>query len=217
MRIDSIEYEVIGVVKDFHTYNFDEKIKPLIFTTAEKSDYRYLSIKVKDGSELKVQQALQENWTKLFPEIPFEGGYQEDVWGFYYEQLKIYSIVWYVIAGIAVMLATLGLYGLVRLNIEGRTKEFSIRKVLGAGLKNIAATIVGQYLILFTTTIIIGAPLGYILGKRLIEFTSPYHTPITFSAVGIALVIIAIVLLATIATQILKVQKANPVDGLKTE
>lgn len=217
MRIDTIEYEVIGVVKDFHTYNFEEKIRPLIFTAADKSDFRYLSLRVKEGREIKVQEAMQQSWAKLFPEIPFEGGHQEDVWGFYYEQIKIYSLVWYVIAGIAVMLATLGLYGLVRLNIEGRTKEFSIRKVLGAGLKNIAATIVGQYLILFATTIVIGAPLGYVLGKKLIEFSSPYHTPITFSAVGIALVIISFVLLATISTQILKVQKSNPVNGLKTE
>lgn len=217
MRIDSTEYSVIGVIKDFHSYNFEERIKPIVFTNVRKENVHFLSLKVKEGTERKVHQALQASWARLFPDIPFEGGYQEDVWGFYYEQLHIYSLVWNVIAVIAVMLATLGLYGLVRLNIEGRTKEFSIRKVLGAGLTNIASTILGQYLILFATTIIIGAPLGYVFGKRIIEFSSPYHAPITFSAAIIALLIIGFVLIATISTQILKVQKANPVNGLKTE
>jgi putative ABC transport system permease protein len=217
LRIDTVEYEVVGVVSDFHNYSFDEKIKPTIFSNAAKENYRFLSLKVKKGTTLKAQQMMQANWAKLFPETPYEGAYQEDVWGAYYEQLDIYSIVWKVIAGIAVSLATLGLYGLVRLNIEGRTKEFSIRKVLGAGLKNIARTITSQYTILFATTIIIGAPLGYTLGKWIIEMSFPYHAPIDLSAVAIAVVIILTVLMGTISTQILKVQKANPVDGLKVE
>ena len=216
-RIDSIQYEVVGVVKDFHDYSFSKLVRPIIFTVADKEDYRYLSMKVKRGSEIKTHKALQENWAKLFPEIPFEGGHQEDVWGFYYEEIGIYDLVWKVFAFIAVSLATLGLYGLIRLNVEGRTKEFSIRKVLGAGLKDIAASIISQYMILFAVALTIGAPLGYIAGKRLIEFANVYHMPITFSPVMIAVVIMVLVLFITVSIQIIKVIKANPVDGLKVE
>jgi len=215
-RIDSMQYEVVGVVKDFHNYSFTKQIRPIIFTVADKQDYKYLSLKVKSGSELKTHEALQKNWAKLFPEVPFEGGHQEDVWGFYFTTLEIYDLVWKVLAFIAVSLATLGLYGLVRLNVEGRTKEFSIRKVLGAGVKSIAACIVNQYLILFIVAIAIGAPLGYIFGKWLIE-SNPYHMPVTIFPVAIAVVIIVFVLLTTVFTQIWKVLKSNPVEGLKTE
>jgi putative ABC transport system permease protein len=125
--------------------------------------------------------------------------------------------VWRVFAFLAIALATLGLYGLVRLNVEGRTKEFSIRKVLGAGLKNISANVLNQYLLLFMLALIIGAPLGQWLGTWLIEFSNEYHMRITYSGVITAVVITMLVLLATVSTQIWKVAKSNPVNGLKAE
>jgi putative ABC transport system permease protein len=216
-RIDSIEYEVVGVAKDFHNYSFDALVRPIIFTVADKENYRYLSLKVKEGSEVKTFKTLQANWSKLFPETPFEGGYQEDVWGPYYTQLRIYDLVWKVFAFIAVTLATLGLYGLIRLNVDSRTKEFSIRKVLGAGLMNMTGSIMSPYFILFAVTLVIGTPIGYLLGKWLIEFSAPYHVPVDLSAVIIAQANLIFVLGITVSTQIRKVSTANPVNGLKVE
>ncbi|MEJ0057360.1 MAG: FtsX-like permease family protein [Bacteroidota bacterium] len=56
------------------------------------------------------------------------------------------------------LLASLGLYGLMTLNVAGRVKEFSIRKVLGARIKNFAAIITKQYVLLFAIALVIGAP-----------------------------------------------------------
>ena len=72
---------------------------------------------------------------RSFPDTPFLGGYQEDVWGMYFTEIDIHGKVWRGIATIAIILASLGLYGLVTLNVSGRVREFSIRKVLGADLK----------------------------------------------------------------------------------
>jgi putative ABC transport system permease protein len=109
------------------------------------------------------------------------------------------------------------LYGLMTLNVVGRAREFSIRKVLGAGLKNIAANILKQYVILFAVALIIGAPISYVLIKLVIEFAYVYHMPITYSGVAIAVAILILVLLATVAIQIRKVLISNPVNGLKAE
>jgi ABC-type antimicrobial peptide transport system permease subunit len=215
-RIDTIQYEVIGVVKDFHNYNFFNQVKPLIFTRAEEKDFRYLTLKVTAGTELEVYRILQNNWAKLYPEIPFEGNLQEDVWGFYYEQIGIYSLVWRVFAIIAITLCSLGLYGMVRLNIEGRTKEFSIRKVLGAGLKSLTINVTNQYTALFVMASCTGLPLGYLFAKWIIG-GDPYHMPITFSGVGLAAITLVFILIATITSQLGKLIKANPVDGLKSE
>jgi putative ABC transport system permease protein len=216
-RIDTIQYEVVGVLKEFHSYKFSQRIRPMVFTVADKADYRFLSLKARSGMEIEVYKDLQTGWSELFPEIPFEGGLQQDVWGFYYEEIWIYKIVWRVFAFLAVTLAVLGLYGLVRLNVEGRTKEFSIRKVLGAGVKNISASVVNQYLVLFVVALVIGAPLGQMAGTWLLDFSNSYHMPITLSSVTIAVLIMVVVLLATVSTQIRKVLIANPVDGLKVE
>jgi ABC-type antimicrobial peptide transport system permease subunit len=216
-RIDTIQYEVIGIIKEFHSYEFSQKVRPIIFTVANKENYRFLSLKARSGTEKEVYKSLQAGWSELFPEIPFEGGLQDDVWGFFREEIGIYKLVWRVFAFLAVTLSILGLYGLVRLNVEGRTKEFSIRKVLGAGLKNIASNVIGRYIVLLAVALTIGAPLGHFGGAWLVTFASAYHMPITFSSVTIAVVIMIVLVLATISTQITKVLKSNTVSGLKTE
>jgi len=216
-RIDTVQYEVIGVIKEFHSYEFTQLVRPIIFKVADKADYHFLSLKARSGADIEVYKALQAGWSELFPEIPFEGGLQEDVWGFYREKIGIYKLVWRVFAFLAVSLATLGLYGLVRLNVEGRTKEFSIRKVLGAGLKNIASSVMSQYLILLVVVLVVGGPLGHMSAAWLVSFANTYHMPITYSSVIIAIAVMILLVLATISTQITKVAKSNTVAGLKTE
>jgi putative ABC transport system permease protein len=216
-RIDSIQYEIIGVVQDFHSASFFKKIPPTTFTVASKENYRYLSMKVRAGNELESAKILRAKWAELFPETPFDGGHQEDVWGFYFEEIRIHSLVWRVFAIIAVTVATLGLYGLMSLNVHARIKEFSIRKVLGAGIANISSLLTRQYALLFSIGLIVGVPTSYTLIKLLISSAYAYHMPITFSGVTIAATILVLVLLLTLSTQIRKAMKANPVDGLKTE
>jgi putative ABC transport system permease protein len=217
LKIDSTQYVVVGVVKDFHSYSFAKPIKPAIFRVADKADYRFVSLRVRSGSEAETYKALQSNWAKLFPEIPFQGGFQEDVWTGYFEANRIYKIVWGVFSFIAVSLAVLGLYGLITLNVAGRVREFSIRKVMGAGIKSLASNITNQYLILFVVALIIGAPLGFVLTKALFDSSFPYHMPVDFSSTIIAVALLIMILISTVFTQIRKVQKMNPVDGLKVE
>jgi hypothetical protein len=212
-----VEYQVVGVVRDFHNYSFRNKVRPMIFTVAPEGEFRFLSMRVSPGSEMKTYESLKAGWAKLFPEIPFEGGLQQDVWGFYFEEISIYRLVWRVISFLAVALATLGLYGLVRLNVAGRTKEFSIRKVLGAGLKNLAGNIAGSYSLLLAVALGLGAPAGYLLSTWLIESTYVYHKPFSYMGVAIGIAIMLSVVSFTLATQVTAVVRANAVDGLKTE
>jgi putative ABC transport system permease protein len=217
LKIDSIQYVIVGVVSDFHNASFSNKVRPTIFKVANLEEYRYLSLKVRSGSEQQTYKALQSQWAKLFPETPFQGGFQEDVWGNYFVGIGIHATFWKVIAFIAVLLASLGLYGLVRINLAGRVKEFSIRKVLGAEIKNIVAVIMNQYAILLAIALILGAPVSFILIKLLIESAYEYHMPIDYSGVIIAVTILIFTVLTTISFQIRKVLKSNPVDGLKVE
>lgn len=215
LRIDSIQYEVVGVVQNFHSYSFSVPLKPTIFTKSDEADYHYMTVRVREGAQMSTYKALQTEWATLFPEKPFQGGYQEDVWGNYYEQIAIHSKVWRSVAVIALSLVILGLYGLIKLNVAGRIKEFSIRKVLGAGIKNLAANITRQYLALIIVAMLAGAPLSYMLIKTIIENAYTYHMPISISGTVIAVLILMAVVLSTLSTQIVKVRKMNPVDGLK--
>jgi putative ABC transport system permease protein len=217
VEIDSIQFEIIGVVKEFHNESFFTKVKPTIFRMASENDYRYLSMRVKAGSELKTYANLQNQWAKLYPEIPFQGGYQEDVWSGYFNSLDKSVAFNRIIALIAVMLASLGLYGLVTLNVSGRVREFSIRKTLGAGIHNIASIIMKQYVVLTIVALIIGAPISYIFTKAYLDMLFSYSMPMGYSGIIISVFLLVLVLLIVISTQIKKVIKLNPVDGLKVE
>lgn len=217
LEMNGTRYEIIGVVKDFHHRNFFNKIQPTVFTLATPENYRYLSLQVKDGAEEKTYQALQMQWTRLYPEIPFQGGYQADTWGTYFQRVDRSEKFNKVIATIAVLLACLGLYGLVTLNVSGRIKEFCIRKTLGAGLKNITFAILHQYVALMAIALLIGAPISFLFTGAYLDMLFAYPMPMDYSGTAIALVILTGIVLLVIATQIRKVLKLNAIEGLKIE
>jgi putative ABC transport system permease protein len=216
-KIDSITYEVIGVVKDFHSYNFSDEVESTIFKVAGSNEYRYISMKISPGKKQLAYDDLQAQWLALYPEIPFQGGFQEDVWGNYFYEISVHAKVWRGIAFIAVLLASLGLYGLVTLNVSGRIKEFSIRKVLGAERWNIAKSIIKQYTILFAIALFFGAPISYFSVDFLFDLAYPYHIPMNPLGVVVSIVMLIIILLVTVSSQVRKVSLSNPVNGLKVE
>lgn len=216
-KIDSTQYQIIGVVKDFHAFNFYHQVKPMVFQAATKADYRFMSMRVNPGTELAVYEDLRENWMALFPETPFQGGEQIDLWARFYADLAQMKRFTRTVAFIAIMLAALGLYGLVSLNVSGRIKEFSIRKILGAGLLNISRSIGRQYLLLMVVALLLGAPLAYIMNIGLVKMMFAYPLPHGHWSVGLAFVMLVLVMLMVIATQIRKVSRSNPARGLRAE
>lgn len=217
VKIDSINYEVIGVTSDFHHLNFFHEIEPMIFRLADEKDFRYLTLRVRDGSQENVHAALTKEWSELYPEIPFDGGYQEDVRLGYFFFVGRSETFTNVIAFIAVLLAGLGVYGLVALNVSGRMKEFSIRRTLGANIGHIFHVIIKQYRVLTIIALTIGAPLSYLFAKAYLDMLFAYPMPIDFSGIVIALVILTGVLFAVVSTQLRKVVTSNAVTELKSE
>lgn len=217
VTMDSVQFQIVGVVKDFHTFNFFAPIKPFIFMPAAEEDYRFISMRVREGAEIEVFDYLRDQWAELFPETPFKGGLQVDLWSEFYLSLDKMKSFTRTVAALAVLLAALGLYGLVNLNVSGRVKEFSIRKVLGAKLKNITVSISRQYMVLMIIAMVLGAPAAYFLNMGLMNMMFAYPMPHGQWSVGLGLVLILIIMFAVICTQIRKVTRANPADGLRTE
>ncbi|MEM9341157.1 MAG: ABC transporter permease, partial [Bacteroidota bacterium] len=138
VKIDSTSYQIVGVVKDFYFRSFYSPRRPTIFTLADASDFEFITLKIKDGSQVDSYHELQAAWSALFPETPFNGGFQRDAatWLRFYQDLGKQQRFTRAIAIIFIILASLGLYGLIQLNITGRLREFSIRKTLGADVKS---------------------------------------------------------------------------------
>jgi putative ABC transport system permease protein len=208
---------VVGVLKDFHSESFFHPKKPTMFTLANETDYRFLSLRVAKGGSFAAHEKLKAHWAKLFPETPFQGGYQEDLWTQYYFSLDRSETFNKVLAIIAVMLACLGLYGLVTLNVSGRVREFSIRKTMGAGIQNISGLILKEYAWVIVIALAIGAPISYVFTDAYLNMLFTYHMPVGVLGVTLSLMLLALVLLVVIASQVNRVHRTNPVEGLKSE
>ncbi len=217
VTIDSARYQIIGVVKDTHAYNFGNPIRPTIYRVAVRDNYYFLTMRATPGKQVEVLDELKAEWLKLFPEEPFLGGLQEDVWPGYFERVDNYERFNKAIAMVAVLLAGLGLYGLVSLNISGRLREFSIRKVLGASHKHIARTIGRQYFVFTLIALLIGALVSYKLVEAELNLLFVYALPMNLVGVTVAVMVLLAVFAFVISTRVFKVSRSNPVNGLRVE
>ncbi|MEM9987531.1 MAG: FtsX-like permease family protein, partial [Bacteroidota bacterium] len=124
LRMDSSQYQIVGVVKNLHAFNFYYEMRPMIFRRANQNDYQYLTMRVQEGTESETYDHLRAQWIELFPDTPFQGGQQVDLWTKFYSDLENMKRFTRTVAMVAILLAALGLYGLVSLNVTGRIKEF---------------------------------------------------------------------------------------------
>lgn len=217
VKIDSVQFQIVGVVKDFHFNNFYYELRPMIFSLADEKTQLFLTLKVAEKSKVASYKALQAAWIDLFPETPFNGGFQEDTWVGFYEDLNTMQRFTRATAMVFVLLASLGLYGLIQLNIKGRIREFSIRKTLGARARNLASNIVKQYLVIFGIAIILGIPAAHILNSAMLGMMFADPLPYGYLGAVLSAILLIGVLAAVITTQVRKVTKSNPVEGLKVE
>ncbi len=217
IKVEGTMYKVAGILSDFHLQGFHQKIPPVMIMLSAPDQYEYLVAKTRDGTSTRAYIHLRNIWSELFPEIPFIGGYQEDVWGNYFMLLHVAFKFYRVLATIAVILSVLGLYGLVSLNIAGRTKEFSIRKVMGAGSLNLASLVSNQFLVLTVVSLICGIPLSYVMIQASLDLLYAYPVPLNPFAILLSALMLLLVIGLVMSTQIRKVSRTNPSDWLKVE
>ena len=215
--LDSLTYNVVGVVADFHYYNFDSEIEPTFFRMAKEDEFKYLSLRAKGGSISSTEAYVETLWKKHVPDMPYTGFFQDEVFDQYFHQLEGHGKIMGFTAILATILSCMGLFGLVSLNVAARMKEFSIRKVLGAGLAAIFNGINRQYMLLLIMASLLGLPISYWLLDLFFEEVYTYHMPLTLVPLIISAICLFGVALITVSSQIYKVMVANPVEALRNE
>lgn len=217
IKFDSVTFQVVGLVKDFHAYSFYQKVPSTMFTLANKDELRYLAIRTRPNQQQAVYKDLQEAWVDIYPEIPFMGGHQEDIWGNFDQTMDESSNFWKGLATIVTLIAALGLYGLLALNVAGRSREFSIRKVLGARLENIARILTSQYAWIFVFTVGLAAPASYYMVEMIFELFYEYHMPLSYDFMLYSGTVMLTVMMLIIGIELKRLLISNPVEGLKAE
>ena len=207
---------IVGVLKNFNFKGADQPVEPIAFALTGPQYLNYILIRLTPGSIPESLKTAEKAWKNVLPEYPFDYTFtDEDYNNLFRSQLRLTRLLKYFTI-LAVIIACLGLYGLSAYSAERRTNEIGIRKVMGAGIPAILFSVVKEYLILISVSLVIALPAGWIIVENLLkQFASRIEINILiFVIIAAAAFLIA---LATVTFQAVKASLINPAEALKVE
>ncbi|HMH23978.1 MAG TPA: ABC transporter permease [Puia sp.] len=213
-RSATSQYTVVGVVEDFHYASAKQKIAPLIMLLGHNSGSILVKIRTADIQPLLAD--IQRQWDAFKPSTSFSYSFLDEGFARMYSAEQRTGQIFTVFAIIAVVIASLGLFGLAAFTAEQRAKEIGIRKVLGASVQQLLLLLSGEFLRLVGIACVIAIPVTWwAMHSWLEDFAYRTHIPAwIFVAAGLLSIVIA---MATISFQAARSALANPVKTLRSE
>lgn len=216
IRFGGEERKIVGVIGNFHSRSLREEIRPLLLTYNPKF-FQTISVKLQAGQNLaQAKLALESRYKEVYPYESEEFHFLDEAIGeFYQEDLKIRNVL-SAATFLAILISAMGLFGLSSYTIAQRTKEISIRKVLGASVIQILGLISKEYVILVMVSFALAIyPAYYFLKDWLAGFT--YRMDMPFGLFGVAGLGVLLLCLLIVGLHSYQAAKANPAKVLKDE
>jgi putative ABC transport system permease protein len=206
--------EVAAVVKDFHFASLKSPIEPLVMFPADWASV--LVVKVKGDDIPATLSFLSNQWKTLINHRPFDFRFMDDDFNKLYTSERRTARVFNIFAGIAILLACLGLFGLSAYAAKQRTKEIGVRKVLGASSMRIVVLLSNSFVRLVAISFLIAAPVAWwAMNRWLQDFSYRIHVSwwmfVLAGTLGIGIALL------TVSVQAVKSALSNPVKSLRTE
>jgi putative ABC transport system permease protein len=208
---------VIGVIRDFNFQSLHQKVAPIIIGAWNNpfQSIDYFTLKISGDTE-KVIREVTRIHEKFDQRTPIEYHFLEEQLNTFYVAEQRAGMIFRMAGVLSVVVACLGLLGLATYNIQRRTKELGIRKILGASGSNLFLLLSSSLVKQVTIAFFIATPLAWYLMKEWLEafeYRISLHAGI-FLVAGVVALVIA---LATVAYRTLKAVRVNPVDTLRQE
>lgn len=211
----SFRGRVIGIVKDFHFQSLRDPIRPLIFMLTRER-FNYILVKLNTQDFQKKLAAIEKTYREFEPIYGFEFSFLEDRLNAQYASEQRTGIILGTFTVIAILIASLGLFGISLLTFQQKIKELSVRKVLGATLQSILVLLVGDFTKLILLAVVLATPIAWwLMSGWLSNFSYQISIqPLVFIASGFLLILIA---WATLAYFTVKASRLNPAETLRSE
>ena len=205
--------QVVGVVKDFHQQSLYDPITALMFIPRQINGSVIIKI---TGDITATIDIIEAAWERTYPNTAFEYVFIDEQFMENYEADQIRGQLFLGFSGMTILIACLGLLGLASYTAEQRSKEISIRKVLGANTQGLINLLIRDFVILIVIAAIPASVLGYYSMMSWLESFQFHITP--------GFTIFATVLVGTIVLTVLttgyharKAATANPAQNLRGE
>jgi putative ABC transport system permease protein len=206
---------VIGVLKDYHNESFQKKIGPQVLWYVPGWNYN-LSIRISSNNIRETIQYIKKQWNELSPDIPFEFQFLDEEYDALYKEEDKFNLLIGYFSLIAILIACLGLFGLVSFSTQRRNKEIGIRKINGAKIFEILIILNKDYIIRVGIAFIIAVPVSWYFMHKWLQ-TFAYKTELSWWIFCTAGMIALVIALITVSWQSWKASTRNPVDALRYE
>jgi len=217
-----VTFRLIGVVKDFNFEGLTNSVKPLaVILNAGKNEWMVrqsnndVAIRIASGNALEATKKLETIWKK-YSNLPFEFTFLDDnIDAMFRTEVRLGGIV-LAFTVLTIVIACLGLFGLAAYMAQTRSKEMSIRKILGASIPEVMIHFLQDFALPVAIAFIIAAPIGWFVMRTWLNGFA-YRTNIEWWVIAISGLSVVVIAALTLSYQSLKVATENPVNNLKSE
>jgi putative ABC transport system permease protein len=216
VKLNGRRGEIKAVVEDFHFASLHQKIGPLVLFN-EPGQYNYIFVKLKSGNVKDALAKLSDVCRTIIPHRPFEYEFVDQQYALLYESEQKTGILASLFATLAIIIASLGLLGLVAFSTAQRMKEIGVRKVLGATVLNIIFMITKDYSKLVVLAIAIGIPFSYWIINKWWLSNFAYRTEVGVGSFALAALVCMVIAFGAAGYQAAKAAVIDPSKTLRNE
>jgi putative ABC transport system permease protein len=202
-------YKVIGIVKDFHFQSVDQEIKPLVICLMPGNWEGYLNVRLSSGNQLKTISYIEQEWYKYAPDYPFVYFFLNEDLGKQHNALIRLERVFVIFSILSMLVASLGLYGLLANANNNRYRELGIRKALGASRVQLVLISASESLKLLLVAVIMAWGVAFFIVRF---WLSDFYYKIFVGPREylLALLVVLLLVLPIILYQALKIANKSP-------
>lgn len=208
-------WEIVGVISDFHQQSLRHPIEPIIFQPFYANG-GYYSFKIATSDLPRTIDLIKQKYQTFFPGNNFSYFFMDEQFNRQYKDDQIFGKITSFFSLLAVLIASLGLFGLSSYTIAQRTKEIGIRKVLGASVPGIVALLSKDFLKLVLVAIVIASPLAWYGANQWLQDFA-YRIDVSWWVFALAGLLAVIIAFVTVSFQSIKAALVNPVKSLRSE
>jgi len=207
-----------GVVKDFNYSSLHSKIEPLLISSVDNAPYwqSQLYIKVASADISNTLNRIESVLKATTGEDDITYKFMDDHFKEVYHSDREAGTMIAIIGGLTIFIACMGLFGLSAFVALRRSKEISIRKVLGATVAQVTVSLSKEFLALILIAIAVGIPVAWLIMKKWLQ-NFAYRIEIHWWMFGLSAGMAIIIAFVAISFQSVKAAMANPIKGLRTE
>lgn len=210
-----LTYHVVGIVKDFNYNSMHDKIHPLLMVV-NTYNWSSMAVRFHTNDVFSLVQQVETKFHAAKQGLPFRYTFMDDDFDKLYHAEQRTGQIFISFAVFAILIACLGLFGLVTYAAEQRTKEIGIRKVLGARVSGIVSLLSREFTMLVGIAALIAFPVAWWAMYKWLE-TFAYRTEISWWIFLVAGAVALAIALLTVSIQTIRAALANPVKSLRSE